>query len=426
MDVNHNLDRVTGRWPSPPTAEAFHGLVGDFMRLVEPHTEADTAALLISLLVAFGNVIGRSAHFRAEADRHYTNLFGVLVGQSSKARKGSSFGQIRRALELIDPYWASDRIQSGLSSGEGLIWAVRDPRERQQPIREGKEITDYQIVVDDEGVTDKRLFCVEGELASLLQVMRREGNTMSATLRNAWDSGKLQSLTKSAPGKATNAHISLLGHITNNELLRYFSTTEAGNGFGNRILWACAGRSKYLPDGGNLCPADLVAFVERLRETVRFAAQVGEMQRDEEAKMMWHEVYPSLSCGKPGLLGAMIARAEAQTMRIACLYALLDHSEVIRSRHLKAALAVWKYCEDSAYCIFGDALGDPVADTIYQALRAVAPEGLTRTELHQLFGRNKAVHEIGRALVLLQEQQKARVVRTGGTVGRTAEMWYAM
>ena len=78
-------------WPNPLSEDAFHGLAGDVVRTLEPHTEADPAALLLQFLVAVGSVIDRGPHFRAEADRHALNLFVVLVGETSKARKGSSW-----------------------------------------------------------------------------------------------------------------------------------------------------------------------------------------------------------------------------------------------------------------------------------------------------------------------------------------------
>jgi hypothetical protein len=59
---------------------ALHGLAGEFVRLVGPHTEADPVALLTQLLVMFGNATGRGPHARAEADTHHTNLFVTLVG----------------------------------------------------------------------------------------------------------------------------------------------------------------------------------------------------------------------------------------------------------------------------------------------------------------------------------------------------------
>src|SRR5712671_70478 len=67
-------------WPDPLPSEAYHGLAGEIVRAIEPHTEADPAALLLQLLAGFGSIVGRKPHFRAEADRHYLNLFVVLVG----------------------------------------------------------------------------------------------------------------------------------------------------------------------------------------------------------------------------------------------------------------------------------------------------------------------------------------------------------
>ena len=127
------------QWPDPLTSDAFYGLAGDFVRLVEPHSEADPAALLIQFLVQFGNVIGRSAHFSVGADKHYTNIFSVLVGTTSKGRKGTSEGVVRSLLQPADPDWQKNRVMSGLASGEGLIWQVRDAIESSEPIRgEGK------------------------------------------------------------------------------------------------------------------------------------------------------------------------------------------------------------------------------------------------------------------------------------------------
>jgi len=207
-------------WPDSLAPEALHGLAGEFVGLVGPHTEADPAALLLSYLVAYGSVIGRNAYFVAEADRHYMNLFIVQVGLTSKGRKGSSLGQVMRLFRDLDLEWASARVQSGLSSGEGLIWSVRDAIEKEEAIKEKGKIVGYQTVTVDTGVEDKRLLVTEGEFASTLRVMGRDGNTLSAVIRNAWDSGNLRILSKTSPAHSTGAHISIIGHITRNELLR--------------------------------------------------------------------------------------------------------------------------------------------------------------------------------------------------------------
>src|SRR5262249_20119673 len=150
-----------------------------------------------------------------------------------------------------------------------------------------------------------------------------------------------------------------------------------------------------------------------------------EIKRNEEARELWFDVYPELAYGKPGLLGAVIGRAEAQVMRLAAIYALLDCESMIGRIHLEAALALWKYCEDSARYIFGDAMGDPTADSILAALKEVGESGLTRTQISDLLNRRIGSGAIGRALDSLIEAGRARCVREK-TEGRPVERWFSL
>lgn len=417
---------VNENWPDPPEDAAFYGLAGDIVRTIYPHTESSKVALLIQLLVCFGNMIGRTAHFVAERSQHFLNLFAVLVGVTSGGRKGSSWAQVLRLTSDVAPPWASEQVQSGLSSGEGLIWAVRDPTTEQEPIRKKGRVSAYQDIVTDRGVADKRVLVFESEFASPLRMMTRDGNILSVVIRQAWDTGILRTLTKNSPTKATDAHISIVGHVTRDELRRELSTTDMGNGFANRFLWICTARSKELPEGGSLSDEQLSQLTAGLRDAVAFGQTVGEMKRDDSIKEMWASIYHEVAAEAPGLLGAVISRAAPQIMRLACLYALLDHSVVVQRVHLLAAVALWKYCQDSARFIFGDALGDPTADTILRALRN-APSGLDRTAISSLFGRHKSSDEISRALALLQEHGLARVSPpTRDGTGRPSEVWFSV
>jgi hypothetical protein len=416
-------ESVQDPWPDPIDRAGYYGLAGDIVRLIEPHSEADPVALLSQFHVAFGNVIGRTAHFTAEADAHYCNLFISLVGTTSKGRKGTSWGQAQRVLHNVDPIWCEECIKSGLSSGEGLIWAVRNPIYRRESISDTNCNVGQQDLVDA-GVADKRLIVLESEFGSVLKVIGRERNTLSAIIRQAWDTGTLRTLTKNAPAHATGAHISIIGHITRNELRREISETDMANGLANRFLWLCVRRSKCLPEGGALHTVDFAPIVQRIRECVEFARHVGTVYRDDNARTVWAKVYPRLSDGRPGLLGAATSRAEAQVMRLAAIYALLDMSAVVRAEHLMAALAVWEYAEQSAKYIFGSALGDPAADAILAALRE-HPEGMDRTAIRNHFSRHKYAGEIGRALNVLDEAGLARKELQTETGGRPREVWFA-
>jgi len=239
-----NTFLASAPWPEISDL-AFHGLAGKIVHTIEPHTEADPIAILVHLLVMFANLVGRTPHAIAEADRHFLNIFACLVGETSKGRKGVSAGYPRRLLTAVDNVWAQSRIMSGLSSGEGLLWYVRDPSYKQ-----GK---DGEEVCTDEGEPDKRLLVVEPEFARVLRVLAREGNTLSAVIRHAWDDGALQTMVSGrrvAPVQASGAFISIVGHVTADELRRNLAETETSNGFGNRFLWCCVRRSKLLPEGG--------------------------------------------------------------------------------------------------------------------------------------------------------------------------------
>ncbi len=413
----------TRDWPTLD-AKALHGLGGEIVRAIEPHTEADSVALLIHLLVAFGIIIGRRAHFVADGAEHYANLFAVLVGETSRGRKGTSQRQVMRLFEAIEPEWASYGLAEGLSSGEGLIWNVRDAITKREPIRDHKKIVAYDDVVIDPGIEDKRLLVSESEFSQGLRMSARDGNTLSAVIRRAWDTGNLRTLTKNSPATATGAHIGIVGHITADELRAQLSTTEIANGFANRFLWLCVRRSKCLPEGGRIHEVDFDHILQRLRGAIHFSRTVGVIQRDAETASMWAAVYPTLSAGCPGLLGAVTARAEAQVMRLAMIYALLDESSEIRAEHLIASLAVWEYAELSCRYIFGNAIGDDVADGILRGLQG-APMGMTRTAISGLFNRHVSAVRIDAALAILVNHNRAYAKRSE-TDGRTVEIWFPM
>jgi len=291
---------VIDDWPAPPGPIAFHGLAGEIVRAIEPHTEADPVGLLIQLLAAFGNVIGRGAHFVADGSTHFLNLFAVLVGETSKARKGTSWQQVIRLFDTCAAEWRTERVVSGLSSGEGLIWQVRDPIYK---LERDKKTGKSAEVLSDAGIVDKRLLVHEPEFASVLRMLQRNGNTLSPIVRAAWESGSLRALTKNSPAKASGAHVSIVGHVVADELRRYLDRSEIAGGFANRFLWLCVRRSKCLPDGGAIHSVDFKRMLKLLGSAIGWGSEYHRLDRDENARSIWHSVYPALSEGKPGLAG---------------------------------------------------------------------------------------------------------------------------
>ncbi|MFZ0972690.1 MAG: DUF3987 domain-containing protein [Solirubrobacteraceae bacterium] len=398
------LPQPPADWPAPPDPAAHHGLPGAIVAKIAPHTEADPAAILTQLLVCCGALIGRDAHFQVEATRHHPNEFVVLVGDSAKARKGSSFDHVARLLAHADPAFTS-RLTTGLSSGEGLIWAVRDP---QGP---------------DPGAADKRLLVIEPEFATVLKSTGRELSTLSPTLRSAWDGRPLALLTRTAPARATEAHVSIIGHITQTELRRHTTTVEIANGFLNRFIFAAVRRVRLLPEGGDPEPLKGTGLGRYLTSVLKHAHTAGKVTLTPDARELWWHTYPQLTQPADGLHGQLTARAEAHVIRLALLYTLLDGQKTIQPEHLHAALALWDYAERSAAWALGQATGDPLAEHIHAAL-ARSPDGLTRTQIRDLCQRNLPADRVEQALAALIAAGRASHQRTL-TGGRPAELWIA-
>ena len=396
-------------WPEPLSKEAYHGIAGEIVRAIEPNTEADPVAILLQFLAAFGNACGRHSYYQVEGDRHPAVIWPVLVGPTAKGRKGTALGRVREVMVQVDPGWTRDHIVSGLSSGEGIVHAVRDPVVN----GDGEEVA--------AGVADKRLLVTEQEFASPLRHMERSGNILSSTLRSFWDTGSSASLTKNSPEKATGATLTVIGHITVDELRRYLTKTERANGLANRFLFALVRRSKSLPFGGD--GVDIDCFVERLKEFVNRAWPDQRINWTDAGRAIWASVYPDLSEGKPGLAGAVTSRAETQVARLALTYALLDGAAAIDAPHINAALEVWRYCEQSASIIFGTRTGNELADSILAKLR-IATAGMTRRQINDALGRHEESQAISIALDALVAAGLAHS-ETRGTKGRPEERWFA-
>ena len=391
-------------FPAPPAVEAYHGLAGAIVQKLSPHTEADPVAILTQLLIGAGSLIGRGARYRVEATDHHPHEYLLVIGSTSKGRKGAALDHVMRLLEAADP-GVSERTVTGLSTGEGIAWRLRDPQGQ------------------DPGVSDKRLLVIESEFAAVLKVAARDNSTLSPTLRDAWDGRPLQLLIRTAPTRATGHHLSVIGHITAHELRRHATTNEIANGFLNRFIHLAARRVRLLPEGGDPDPLKHTGLKRLLAAAIDHARHAGQLRLDERARKLWWEVYPALSEPGEGLAGQITARAEAHTIRLALTYALLDGERAIGKQHLQAALALWDYAQRSARWALGQATGDSLAEQIHAALEN-QPGGMTRTQLRDLFARHQPAERVEQALHALNAAGRARHTKIL-TAGRPAELWTA-
>lgn len=385
---------------------AYYGLAGELTKAIAPYSEADPVAILLHTLIGAGCLIGSAPHVLIEHSPHSPRLNALLVGETA-SRKGTAWSTPRYVLSKVDGLWVTQRVKSGLSSGEGLIYQVRDANG------------------EDPGEPDKRLLLIEPEFASTLKAMERQGNTLSPKIRDAWDHGNLSPLTKIERTTATNAHICIIGHITPYELQRSLTATERANGFANRFLFAFVRRAQYLPSGQGAPLSILEPYIRRFQHVLESSRLRERLVRDDQAEELWAAMYRGIEAEHPGMTGSILGRGAAQVLRLSLLYSLLDEAEctsvkpAIRPSHVLAAIALWDYCKASVLYLFGDAVGDVVAERLLRAIQ-VGPQ--SDTALYEILGK----HDYGRketALALLVRLNRVHDSRVK-TAGRPIRLWH--
>lgn len=424
--------RVKDRpFPVPMEPEAFYGIAGQIVKIIEPLTEASPESILSQLLIAFGNCVGRGP-YRKQAGIHHLNEFMVLIGPTARGRKGTAWNAIQNLLAAIDQHWLADRIKDGLQSGEAIVHAVRDEITAPVPMHKRKagHAQGLQMAVLDPGVTDKRLLLLEEEFGRLLTVAARTGNTLSSTLRKCWDANQwLHVEGKVSPEKATGAHVSMIGHVTLMELLQCLNEIENRNGFSNRVLWVATRRTKKIPLPGwinwkKTYPKIVVALSKILSDINAVPAR--QMDWSPQGNAAWQTFYTSIPEADAGILGPIIARSDAHVLRLTMLYAILDASCLMTQHHLRAAIAFWQYCQRSAQWAFAEKTGNKMADRIFWALQH-EPNGMTRQQIREeCFSDHCSKTTLDLAFASLQEANLVNMkLERSKQAKKPTERWFA-
>ncbi len=394
-------------WPTLAN-DALPGWIGDFVRLACEHSEADPAAVLITLLTRFAAEIGSGPYINIGDAKHRCRTYVVIVGASSKSRKGTSSHPVARLFAEIP---SGCRCSSGpLSSGEGLIYAVRDE------VKEwDKKKQEYEI--SDPGVTDKRLFVLDEEMAAALHCTKREGNTLSAIIRGLYDDGNAEPLTKSSRIKATGAHVVIVTHITEGELIFLFSQVQMSNGFANRFLWILSRRQRLMPLPSPMPDSELYPIRETVTQRINEARSLSEIRFSHDASELWAEAYPVLTMDYAGVTGSIVNRLEAHTVRLSLMYALAAGHREIKIDDLRAALSLVDYARRSAFKIFGGAIGDRKKQRILEALQKAEGKQMTLSDIRDIvFSRHIQSEELHRIVQELKESSLVDIdkISTGG------------
>lgn len=346
MTLDHDDDLLN---PPPVLAkEAYHGILQDVVKTACHTSEASPVAVMANFIATFSAMVGRVPFQHIGDGTCHARPNYLQVGRTGKARKGTAENTVRKIFDAVErlteaSYPRLRRHEGGLSTGEGLGWAIRDKADD-----------------DDEGGTDdKRMMVVEAEFAGAMAAAAREKNTLSATVRTCWDGKDISPLVKNAAWCASKPHICITGHITASELIDRMSDVDAQSGFLNRFVILHIVRPKLVP----LPKPTPIPEIERLAalvaESVRFAigddytaSNSREIKMSHDAITLWCSEYPALTAEQPGIAGALLVRIEIYCRMFAMIFALLDRSNEIEPKHIKAALAWVNYWKDSVRYIF--------------------------------------------------------------------------
>jgi Protein of unknown function (DUF3987) len=397
---------------------ALQGTVGKIVNAVLPYTEAHPAPILAQFLARFGATIGNGAHVWADNRKHPARINPLIVGKTSDGAKGTSDQVVSALFAAVDQHRLSDvplNRTSGLSSGEGLIEAVRDAN------GEDPEAKGF-----DEGVADKRLLVVETEFTSVLAVMERQGNILPRVIRDAWDGEPLRTLTRS-PLCATNTHIIIVGHVTPGELRVKLKEAQLDGGTMNRFLPTASRRTKLCPDGGNIPEEILGEHASTMAEYIDHGCLVGRVQRTETANKLWRARYANLRKARPdGRVAQILARAVPQVLRLSLAYALADGCVEIDEQHLSAALGLWSYAEATAEWMFGSDIDTGELDALVTYIASAGKAGRTRTDISSdHFKRNRKASEIKAMLAQLVADGRVREKIDKSGPGRPVTRYFA-
>ena len=252
-----------------PDPACLYGLVGEIAKAGSDTTEANPFAIAASAIAYLGVAVGRGPYMPIGNTWHHARFFMLHVGRSGEGRKGDAVSltkRIARRLSELSPDHAPQVHSGGLSSREGLVFMIHDG------YREGKE--------EVPAILDKRLLVIESEFVNVLHQGKRDGNTLSAALRDCWDGVSLKPATKTNRLWASDPHVGMLAAITGGELLACTASRDLSNGFANRFTPFWAERTRLLPFP-KATPADEVdRLTKRVLEVLQFCQAERWAERD--------------------------------------------------------------------------------------------------------------------------------------------------
>ena len=328
----------------------LYGLIGDVARAGSDGTETNPYAIAANFMAYLACAIGRNPYLPIGNTWHHARLFVLHIGRSGRGRKGDALSLVLRidqALRELSDAHAPQIHRGGLSSREGLVALIHDG------YKLGRQVV--------EPIDDKRLWVVESEFANVLHQGRRDGNTLSAALRDCWDGISMKPATKSNRLHASDPHVCLSGAISPGELLALMKSRDLTNGFANRFLMIWGERTQVVPFPKATSQEVVDQIAQRVLEVLNFVgadqhAYSDELRMELSAQAQWRYgqlycVELNEECGNP-VLAALLERRAPMLLRMAMLFALTDCQLRVDVHHIDAAAAWIRHAVASVRFVF--------------------------------------------------------------------------
>ena len=416
---------------APPVMaqEGFPDLVRAIVTAACANSEAHPVAVAANVMGLFCCAVGRVAFQRIGDGKVHARPFLLVIGKSGKARKGTAELTPREVARRADGilrkrHNSKDRLRihaGGLSTGEGVGYAIRDPRQPDEKTGKGGDV----------GVNDKRLMVIESEFANVLAQAKREGNILSPTVRNLFDGRDIEPLTKTSQLTATSPHVVIIGHITGHELREKSTENDAANGLLNRFMMLHVHRPKLVALPEPTAESVLNELAERLADSIDYATKGDphhnnshEITLSDEAKEFWCELYPQISRERDGKAGSLMARSEVYARLLAMVFCLMDRRSEIEPCDLQAAVAWVEYWQQSITYVFLTGEDEEELDTFTLSVLALVNTrpGIKLSELQDHWNR-KRIPEVRASLETLLNMplppiEMRQDKKTGGRVAQ--------
>jgi hypothetical protein len=365
-------DEAAGHRNAPvPHHSCLYGLVGEVGCVGGEGTETNPYAIAANFMAYLSCAIGRGVYLPIGNTWHHARLFCLHVGRSGRGRKGDALSLVMRldqAVREIHPMLAPQVHRGGLSSREGLVALMHDG------YKQGKQ--------DFAPIDDKRLWVVESEFSNVLHQGRREGNTLSAALRDCWDGVSLKPATKSNRLYASNPHVCVSGAISPGELTGLMTARELTNGFANRFLVIWAERTQILPFLKPTPQATVDTLAHRIAQVLEFVGAEQHTSHDRvrmdltvQAQWRYAQLYRTEINDDAGsdAVNAMLERRAPMLLRVAMLFALTDLQLSIDITHIESAMAWIRFATASVRYVFVSAAEETrMTRTIERSNRVLA------------------------------------------------------